>query len=624
MNKQILSKYGQSLKLPRSALSKKYYLYIAAITLIYIITGHLGLLFAIPETIVTPIWFPSGIALAAGLILGYQVWPAIFLGSFFNNTLWELSHLVENSDFSEIYLIINFLVAGGAALQMLAGVYLIKRFIPTINPFSTAKNALIFFVCAMVSCLINSLIGVTTIVFADVIKSDDYLSHWWTWWLGDTTGVILGTTLILSGFIVEDYPKTHRKILEAICLLILTIIASFFSFSVPYSIQFIITPLLLWGAFRFNLIGTTLTIFITSIIAMWYTVHDQGPFALAPINPLLILQMFVAIVSMAIIEVSATITERRIAEKSLEESNQNLEEKVDTRTQELQLKNDLLNKMLVQAKEMQTEIITQAKLASLGSLTLGITREIGEPIVIINNFLDHSLKLMEQLEGICKKQQEYFDEHLMLVAAENLKSLSANLTTVNEYAKKAQNIVKIMQHHTRENAVTFETTDINSLVKEAINVTYQEQRQKDFSLSIKLDQDLDSSIEPLMTISGDIYRSLLCILNNAIFELVKKKKRLGASFQPILTVRTRNLDNQVMILIRDNGDGIPKEIQDKIFTPFFTTKQPGEGIGLGLSISRDIIIITHGGNLTVLSDPGQFAEFTIFLPKSSQLHLHGE
>jgi len=197
---------------------------------------------------------------------------------------------------------------------------------------------------------------------------------------------------------------------------------------------------------------------------------------------------------------------------------------------------------------------------------------------------------------------------------EIIQNLKNNEIKVKEHGTRADSIVRSMLQHSRGGSGEFQPTDINTLVEEAINLTYHGMRAQDKGFNIKIEKSLDNGIGKINVIPHEISRVFLNLISNACYEAQRKKVETGNSFSPVLSVVTQRSGNQVKIAVRDNGNGIPQAIKEKLFTPFFTTKPAGKGTGLGLSISYDIVVNHHKGQLTFISEENSFTEFIILLP----------
>ncbi len=265
----------------------------------------------------------------------------------------------------------------------------------------------------------------------------------------------------------------------------------------------------------------------------------------------------------------------------------------------------------------QDRLIQAEKMASLGQLTAGIAHEIKNPLNFVNNFAGLSVELLEELKetaapaivGLAEDERADVDEIVAM--------LTGNLEKIAEHGRRADGIVKSMLEHSRGGSGERREVDLNGLVEEALNLAYHGARAQDQSFNITLERDLDHTLAPVELVPQDITRVFLNLFGNG-FYAATKRRRGGAEpdFRPALKVATYELGEAVEIRIRDNGTGIPPEIRDKLFQPFFTTKPTGEGTGLGLSISWDIVTQQHGGTIAVDSRPGEFTEFTIRLPRS--------
>jgi PAS domain S-box-containing protein len=271
---------------------------------------------------------------------------------------------------------------------------------------------------------------------------------------------------------------------------------------------------------------------------------------------------------------------------------------------------------LEQLKAAQQQLIVQGKLASLGQLTAGIAHEIKNPLNFVNNFSALSAELTDELNDLLKsaalgeKMREEVDELTGM--------LKDNLEKVVQHGKRADSIVKNMLQHSREGSGEHRPADINAIVDESLNLAYHGARAEKAGFSIVLQRDLDPSAGMADVYPQDVTRVLLNLISNGFYAATKRKAEAGDGFEPTISAVTKNLGDKVEIRIRDNGTGIPEEVKEKIFNPFFTTKPAGEGTGLGLSISHDIIVKQHGGSIDVDTEPGLFTEFKIVLARTGQ------
>ena len=291
--------------------------------------------------------------------------------------------------------------------------------------------------------------------------------------------------------------------------------------------------------------------------------------------------------------------------------NVRLFDEVQARTRELAASLDDL-------RTAQDRLVQTEKLASLGQLTAGIAHEIKNPLNFVNNFAALSAELTDELNEILKpvaldgKAREEVDELTGM--------LKDNLEKVVQHGKRADSIVKNMLLHSREGSGDHRPADINALLDESLNLAYHGARAEKPAFNVTLQRDFDKTAGTIEVFPQEITRVFLNLIANGFYAVAKRKTETADSgFDPVLRASTKNLGDTVEIRIRDNGTGIPAEVRDKMFNPFFTTKPAGEGTGLGLSMSHDIIVKQHGGSIDVATEPGQFTEFTIILPRTSNL-----
>jgi two-component system NtrC family sensor kinase len=288
--------------------------------------------------------------------------------------------------------------------------------------------------------------------------------------------------------------------------------------------------------------------------------------------------------------------------------NARLFEEVQARTRELAASLDNL-------RNTQDRLVQTQKLASLGQLTAGIAHEIKNPLNFVNNFSGVSAELIDELQGALKGLP--IDKKARTEINELTDTLRRNLEKVVQHGKRADAIVKNMLLHSREGSGEHRPVDINAIVEESLNLAYHGARAEKQSFNITLERSFDPTAGEADVFPQDITRVLLNLISNGFYATKRKGQAGSDGYEPTLAASTRSLGNQVEIKIRDNGTGIPPEVMEKIFNPFFTTKPAGEGTGLGLSISHDIIVKQHGGSIEVDTETGEYTEFRIVLPRTS-------
>jgi len=271
-------------------------------------------------------------------------------------------------------------------------------------------------------------------------------------------------------------------------------------------------------------------------------------------------------------------------------------------------------KALRDLQTAQDRLVQTEKLASLGQLTAGIAHEIKNPLNFVNNFSALSVELADELKDVLR--QATLVEQTRAEVDELTGLLKDNLRKVVQHGRRADSIVKNMLLHSREGSGERRAAEVNRLVEESLNLAYHGARAEKADFSITLKHELDPDAGTLELYPQELTRALLNLISNGFYAATRRKLEAADEiFEPVLSAATRNLGRTVEIRIRDNGTGIPPEVREKMFNPFFTTKPAGEGTGLGLSITHDIIVKQHGGRIDVETKPGLFTEFIITLPR---------
>jgi len=287
----------------------------------------------------------------------------------------------------------------------------------------------------------------------------------------------------------------------------------------------------------------------------------------------------------------------------LEETIEELEQK----RKAIEETNTALQKSLEELKAAQAQLIQSEKMASLGELTAGIAHEIQNPLNFVNNFSEVCNELIDEM----REQMENGNAEEAKAIADEIKM---SLEKINLHGKRADGIVKSMLQHSRTSNNKKEPTDVNVLADEYLRLAYHGLRAKDKSFNAALKTDYDENIGLIKIISQDIGRVILNLITNAFYAVMEKKKLQPEGYEPTVTVSTKKIDNKIIVTVKDNGTGIPQKALDKIFQPFFTTKPTGQGTGLGLSLSYDIVTKGHGGEIKVETKEGESTGFSVILP----------
>ncbi|MDB5135941.1 MAG: hypothetical protein JWP37_2544 [Mucilaginibacter sp.] len=294
------------------------------------------------------------------------------------------------------------------------------------------------------------------------------------------------------------------------------------------------------------------------------------------------------------------IAQEQEKQQLLESQNETLEQQVSERTAEL-------NQSLNNLKSTQTQLIQSEKMASLGELTAGIAHEIQNPLNFVNNFSEVNMELLDEMELELNKGDK--DEAIAIAA-----DIRQNLEKISHHGKRADGIVKGMLQHSRASSDTTEPTDVNLLADEYLRLAYHGLRAKDKSFNADMVTHFNDQLPKVNVVPQDVGRVLLNLFTNAFYAVQQKQKTEGPNYKPLIEVRTSAEKEFVKIRVKDNGAGISENIKDKIMQPFFTTKPTGEGTGLGLSMSYDIIVKRHNGSIDVDTKEGEYTEFIISIP----------
>jgi signal transduction histidine kinase len=288
--------------------------------------------------------------------------------------------------------------------------------------------------------------------------------------------------------------------------------------------------------------------------------------------------------------------------------NVRLFDEVQTRTRELA-------KSLEDLRTTQDRLVQTQKLALLGQLTAGIAHEIKNPLNFVNNFSGISAELIDELQDTLKGP---LDDKARAEIKELTDTLKGNLDKVVQHGKRADAIVKNMLQHSREGSGEHRVIDINVLVEESLNLAWHGARAETQGFEIKLKQSFDPSAGGADVFPQDIRRALLNLISNGFYAATKRRAETnGGDYEATVTASTKSLGDRVEIKIYDNGTGMTADVKEKMFNPFFTTKPTGEGTGLGLSISHDIIVKQHGGSIEVETQPDEFTEIRVILPRTT-------
>ena len=282
---------------------------------------------------------------------------------------------------------------------------------------------------------------------------------------------------------------------------------------------------------------------------------------------------------------------------------------------EIRRARDAAEAALRELKAAQANLIQAEKMASLGQLTAGIAHEIKNPLNFVNNFSAVSAELIYELQEALRGAS--LNDKLRTEIGDITDTLRGNLEKIVQHGKRADGIVKNMLLHSRHGSAEHRRVEINALVEESLNLAYHGARAEKPGFNVTLERSFDPAAGEAVLFPQEMTRVLLNLISNGFYAATKRKAEASTGYEPTVIAATRNLGDSIEIRIRDNGTGISPEVKEKMFDPFYTTKPAGEGTGLGLSLSYDIVVKQHGGSIEVETKPGEFTEFRIILPRTA-------
>ena len=524
----------------------------AAVATIYYGSARLGLLLAFENTNASPVWPPSGIAFATLLLFGYRTWPGITIGAFAANVVVFLANQAASL---ATVLSLSFFIAAGNTLEALTGVFLLNRLVGAQNPFDHAHSVFRFVVIALIMCLVSSIVGATGLSIAEIAPWEVYETIWFTWWLGDVSGVLILTPLLVAWWKRPEKLRDARSLFEIALLLSALFVVAQMTFekwlpsSIIQSQVYLLIPFLLWAAFRFGQRQTTLAILVVSGVATWATVRGAGPFFVEDSlnTSLLLLQSFVCIVAVTMLSLVAVLTERRHAgEEQLRQSQ---------------------------------------KIEAVGQLTAGIAHNFNNMLQAITGSLE-------------------------IAIADAPETMRRHLLDADRASRRGAEIVRqLMLFMRTAGPAESKPVEIEQILEDTVAIC-----RRTFDRRIDISFNPPGSLPTVIGDAGHLHQVFLNICLNARDALEGIVRR-----DPCIRVEVdaprpeANQPRNLSVRVVDNGCGIANEDQGQVFEPFFTTKEVGKGTGLGLSTAF-AIVRQHNGSLTCESQVGVGTTFTVQLP----------
>lgn len=539
---------------------------------VYVVTGKLGLQLAFLHHSVTAVWPPTGVALAAGLLLGSRIWPGVFLGAFLVNVTTSGAVTASLG------------IACGNTLEALLGALLVHRFAHGCRAFDRATDIFRFTVlAALLSPMLSASVGVASLVLGDLARWADYGAIWWTWWLGDAMGALLVTPLILSWGGTRRWPWSRRAfgefllVFAALVLVGLLVFAGLLPHGAHHPLAFLMMPLLAWMAFRFSQREVTTTVATLAILATWGTLHGFGPFVRVALNDaLLLLQTFMGVMALTTMVVAAVVAELRQTKEVVLQLNRGLELRVQERTAALQ-------HAMAERQRLERDAQRAQHFALLGRLAAGVSHEIRNPLGAI--FLHVDL----------------LEEELRAPGPDSAVEVAAALVELKTQVARLDDLVQDYLSLVRVASIQREVEDLGAAVQ-----TWGVELQK-----LAAPRGTTVHLEGLAELgqaafhASTLRRAVLNLVQNALDAMPQGGRVTLAGWQTAA---------HVQLEVRDTGCGIPTERLAQIFEPLYTTKSGGTG--LGLYIVHEIVA-AHGGQITVQSVVGRGTTFTMTLPRAT-------
>lgn len=614
---------------------------VAVLAAVYYSTAELGRFLASTPDNVTPVWPPDGFALAAVLLVGYRVWPGIWIGSFFAN-IWAFLDKTNPTSVA-ISIAIASSIAAGTSGSAILGSFLLHKFVGSRHLFDRPQSVFRFVVMGgMCGPIVSATVGITTLYLRGIVPLESWGTNWFTWWMSNVGGILIFTPLLLiwSPLLLEliqelfefrtapIQQKYHRKFkhfkslsfqlqqAEFILLILLVCAVGKVAFGGGYPVEYMMIPFILWAVFRFDIQGSTLLIFIVSAIAVLGTVKGGGPFVRPDLNEsLVLLQSFIGVVVLTNLMLYAAIAQRQQVEDRLRVQSQKLK------------------KTLLDLQQAQAQLIHNEKMSSLGQLVAGVAHEINNPITFISGNLAHANRYTQELLDLVKLYQNFYPQPAPEIqnAIEEvdlefaMQDLQKVLASMKKGTNRIQNIVLSLRNFSRMDESEVKIVDIHEGLDSTLMILDNRLQSNPGIFSIQVIKEY-SNLPEIECYVSELNQVFMNILVNAIDALADKRMKRDlkdGETLPSIKISTNILDSKcVSVSILDNGMGIIKAFQNQIFDPFFTTKPVGEGTGLGLYICHQIVVQKHGGKLKCISRENHSTEFIIELPIGNNQDLN--
>lgn len=542
----------------------------------------LGYFLMFDNTNTPPTWPPSGIAFALILLLGRQAWPGITIGSLVASLM---SHWNDASLPTHAIISISSFTAAAHTLEALMGNWLVKKWIRDDFPFVTSRGTFQFLFVAVLMCLTSAVIGTFVLYTSKVILTENILKVSLSWFVGNVVGVLLFTPFILSLVRRNHFKFSSEKALEVSLFLIGTLgivfllQVEYFSTTIQRALPFLILPFFLWLAFRFELIIATAGVLLVSLLAIYFTVDNQGPFVLAePYYSMLLLQIFIAVMSISTLVLSATVKERTDAQRTLLEFNENLEAKVLERTRALH--EEILTRKEAEVKLQKSNHELSKRNTELDNFVYSVSHDLRAPIASVLGLINLAKK-----DGDLAMKDTY-------------------LEMINNSALQQDHFIKEILDQSRNSRLEVKREEI--LFEPILEETFS---QLSFATPTGKAVEKIISIQQSQPFYCDRWR-LKVILNNIISNAIRYRN----GRDPVIKVNIDVTDKGAEVCIEDNGKGIAKEHLKNVCRMFYRATDDGAGSGLGLYIVKEAIDKLNG-SINIDSIEGQGTTVQLMIPE---------